>query len=56
MKNSLHTLKEAMKYLGVSRTTLYHLIRSGELPVVELRGCKRIAPEDLTELISRQRT
>lgn len=55
MKTQLYTLTEAMEYLGISRTTLYHLIRTGELPVVEIRGCKRIAPEDLEEFISRQR-
>ena len=52
----LLTFKQTIDELGISRTTLYQLIRTGELPVVELRGCKRIATEDIDELISRQRT
>lgn len=50
----LITLEQARIELGISRTTLYHLIRTGELEVIHLRGCKRIAPEALAKLTGRE--
>ncbi|MFN7478746.1 MAG: helix-turn-helix domain-containing protein [Armatimonadota bacterium] len=50
----LITLEQARVELGISRTTLYHLIRTGELEVIHLRGCKRIAPEALAKLTGRK--
>ena len=32
----VHTVKEAAELLGVGRTTVYALIRSGRLPVVKI--------------------
>lgn len=51
----LLSFKQALVELGIGRTTLYHLIRTGDLPIVEFRGCKRITAEDIAEFISRQR-
>jgi excisionase family DNA binding protein len=50
----LITLEQARVELGISRTTLYQLIRTGELPVIHLRGCKRIAPEAIAKITGRE--
>lgn len=55
MNTRLMTLKETTETLGVSRTTLYNLIRKGDLKVVHVRGCKRVATTDLNAYIERLR-
>lgn len=43
-----YTLEEVAKdHLKVSRSTVYRLIRNGELQSVKVLGCTRIAPTEL---------
>lgn len=49
----LMTIKAAASYLAVSRTSIYHLIDRGDLPVVRpLPDSPRIKREDLDALIA----
>jgi excisionase family DNA binding protein len=53
----LHSIQEARKLLGgISRNTIYQLLRSGELASVVI-GCRRfISTAAITELITRSTT
>ena len=48
------TIREVAEMLGVSKRTVYRLIRAGSLPVVELTpgGHKRIAVRSLDKLLA----
>jgi len=37
-----HTIPEAAALLGVGRTTVYELIRAGELPSIRIRSGRRV--------------
>ncbi|MBX3438368.1 MAG: helix-turn-helix domain-containing protein [Planctomycetaceae bacterium] len=50
---ALATIAEAATFLNVSRSLVYELIQSGELPVIKLRRCTRIKLEDLRALADR---
>jgi len=54
---ALYSIQEARKLLGgISRNTIYQLLRSGELPSVVI-GCRRfISAAAITELITRSTT
>lgn len=60
MEQPVYTPDEAAKELGVSRSTVWRLIREGELPTVQhhpkpgLKARKRIAAKDL-EAFSKER-
>jgi excisionase family DNA binding protein len=43
----LLTPLEAAVRLGIGRTSLYGLLRSGELPSVTIGRCRRVKPEEL---------
>jgi excisionase family DNA binding protein len=43
----LLTPVEAAARLGIGRTSLYGLLRSGELPSVTIGRCRRVKPEEL---------
>jgi len=47
MERKYVTVKEALQVLGILRTTLYELIRTGEMPVRRFRGAVRIPVEAL---------
>jgi excisionase family DNA binding protein len=49
----LLTVAGVGEILGVSRPTVYRLIRSGELAVVHVRRRKRFRPEDVRRFLSR---
>ncbi len=54
---SLLSVKEAADRLGVSRTTLYRLVASGDLKSMRVgarRGAVRIAPDALHDYVVRQ--
>lgn len=49
-------VSEAAERLGLSRTTVYSLIDSGELPTVRFGRAVRVDPTDLAALIERRKT
>jgi excisionase family DNA binding protein len=52
--DGLMTVTEAAEYLSISRSKLYQMMDSGELPYVKLGRCRRIQRRDLIDLVSRQ--
>jgi excisionase family DNA binding protein len=52
---ALLTTPEAAAQLGVSRRTIEREIEAGVLAYVNVRGAKRITPDDLAEYIARNR-
>ena len=46
---------EVAKRLGVSRSLVYQLINSGDLPVVRIRHALRFRPEDVEALEGRRK-
>jgi len=38
---------EVAKYLNISKSLVYQLIQSGDLPVIRIKSAVRIKPEDL---------
>ena len=56
MSNRLYRVPEVAEILGCGRTTVYALIKSGQLPSVRLAGCRRVASSDLEEFIAALRT
>jgi excisionase family DNA binding protein len=51
----LLTVEEAALRLRIGRTSLYRLIRDGEIESVPVGRLRRIAPEALTEYVNRLR-
>jgi len=51
MEERLLTVKEAMSYLKIGRTTLYHLIKQGRIKPVKIGKRTLIDKEDLDRLI-----
>jgi excisionase family DNA binding protein len=47
----LLTVDQAAETLGVSRSTIYNLIGSGQLPTVKLGRSRRISPESLAAYV-----
>jgi excisionase family DNA binding protein len=48
-------VKEAVEASGLSRTTLYELIRTKELPAAKIQGRRLILREDLEQLLRSRR-
>lgn len=53
MKDGLATIQESSAFLGVSRSTLYALCDSGELPWVKIGRSRRIPRRALEQLAER---
>jgi hypothetical protein len=51
----LLSIRETLRILGISRTTLYAIFASGELETVEIRGRRMIEPAELKDYIARNR-
>ena len=49
MTDKLMLFKEAQKYLNVSRTTLYNLIKAKNIPAIKLGGQWRFRRERLVK-------
>ena len=49
----LHNVAEAAQLLGIGRTTLYALIKSGELETVNVGRRRFVAEEQVSAFISR---
>jgi excisionase family DNA binding protein len=52
-KRGLLNVADAMEFLSVSRSKLYMLMRSGELPFVKLGKSRRVPMAALVKLIAR---
>jgi excisionase family DNA binding protein len=52
MERLLLTAQEAAQALGVSRTKIYDLMRSGRLRSVKIGGSRRIPVDALAELVN----
>ena len=50
----LYRPTEAAEVLSVSRSTIYELLASGELPSLRLGGCLRVPADALKEWIRRR--
>jgi len=46
-------LEEAARSLGISRTSLYRLLRSGDLPSAKIGRSRRVRPIDVEALAAR---
>lgn len=47
----LISTEEAARTLGIGRTRMYELLRTGEVPSIKLGRSRRIRPEDLEEYV-----
>lgn len=47
-----YRMNEAVRAIGLSKSTLYKLMREGELRSVKAHGCRFILREDLEALLS----
>lgn len=47
----LYKVADVAQVLSLSRTKVYELVRSGELPSVRIGGSRRVRGEDLTEYV-----
>ena len=52
MDKLLLTPVEAATALGIGRSKVYELMRSGELPSVRIRACRRIPAQGLTAFLT----
>ena len=52
----LMSAEEAARALGIGRTRMFELIRSGEVPSIKLGRSRRIRPEDLEQYVERLAT
>lgn len=50
----LYTVEESAKRASISRTTMYKLIRSGEVRSIKVRRARRVPPAELEAYITRQ--
>lgn len=55
LERRLLRVMEVAKLCGLSRATVYNLIRRGELPVVRIGRATRVAVEDVEALVRRNR-
>lgn len=49
----LLSAEEAARALGIGRTRMYELLRTGEVSSVKLGRSRRVRPEDLEEYVER---
>ena len=47
MREGLLRVPEVAELLGVGRTTVYHLIKCGQIKSVQVAGCRRVASQDV---------
>ena len=53
IEKMLYTPTEAAKALGISRSTVYVLIASGEVPSVRIGSCRRVPVDGLRRYVAR---
>lgn len=56
MDKLLYRVPEACELLGISRSKLYLLIASGELPTVRVGGTRRVRASDLRDFAASLQT
>jgi excisionase family DNA binding protein len=54
MERALITPAEAAEMLGISRSTLFRVMRRGDFPVIRVESCPRIPVEALRRWIDSQ--
>ena len=54
-KEKLLKASEVAELLNVSRAMSYHLMQSGQIPVVRINRSVRVKPDDLRSFIEQQR-
>jgi excisionase family DNA binding protein len=54
-RTGLLTVVQAAQYLQISRSSLYRLIASGQLPTVRIGRSRRVCREDLDAFIAQAR-
>jgi excisionase family DNA binding protein len=52
----LYRIPEACQFLGLSRSKVYMLIASGELPSVKIDGARRLRASDLRDYVASLQT
>jgi len=51
----LYNFGEAARQLGISRQTVWRMVKEGRLATIEIRkGCRRVPAYALTELVTQQ--
>ena len=55
MTMRLYRITEVAELMGCGRTTVYALLKSGELKSVKVAGCRRVHADDLAEYVDRLR-
>jgi hypothetical protein len=48
-----HKIVNAGRLLEVGRSSIYELVRDGDLDLVKIRGCSRITDESIRRLLAR---
>jgi excisionase family DNA binding protein len=51
----LLTVKDVIATLRISRSSVYRLFDSGELPWIQIGSSRRVKPEDLTDFVEQRR-
>ncbi|HEX8743601.1 MAG TPA: helix-turn-helix domain-containing protein [Thermoleophilaceae bacterium] len=54
-RRPLLTPRDVAEQLQISRSTLYEMLRRGELPSYKIAGARRIDPDDLDRYLTEQR-
>jgi excisionase family DNA binding protein len=52
----LYRIPEVARFLSLSRSKVYELVRAGLIPSVRIDGCRRIRGEDVLSYIDSLRT
>lgn len=55
MTEQLLNPKNIAEKLNVAKSTVYALLRKGELPIIQIGKCIRVRPEDLENYINQQK-
>jgi excisionase family DNA binding protein len=54
-RTRLLTVADIIAALRISRSSVYRLFESGQLPWIQIGSSRRVRPEDLTQFIERHR-
>lgn len=51
----LYNIDELTRFLSVSKTTVYRLIETRQIPFYKIKGCIRIAHDDVMKYLEQNR-